>query len=350
MANQARASDVAGGLGSIVRVLRMMLQSAVLGVGAYLVINQEASAGIIIASSILAGRALAPVDLAIANWKGFVAARQSWARLGKLLGAIKDPPEALKLPAPRSQLSVEAASVAPPGAQKLVVVDSNFSIKSGTGLGIIGPSASGKSSLARMLVGVWQPARGAIRLDGAELGQWNAAERGRYIGYLPQDVELIAGSVAENIARFDPQTSDEAVIAAAKAAGVHELIVGLPQGYETQVGDNGSLLSAGQQQRVALARALYGDPFLVVLDEPNSNLDAEGEEALTKAILGVRSRGGIAVVIAHRPSALAGVDMVLVLARGRQQAFGPKEEVLAKVLRREPTPLKLATDSERGSR
>ena len=352
MASQRRASDVAGGLGSIVKILRMVLQSAVLGVGAYLVIHQEATAGIIIAGSILAARALAPVDLAIANWRGFVVARQSWARLTKLLAMLPAQTAPMALARPANNVVVENASVAPPGAQKIVVQDVSFALKSGNGLGVIGPSASGKSSLARMLVGVWQPARGKVCLDGAALDQWGLEAVGRHIGYLPQDVELIAGTVAENIARFDPDAAPNDIIAAAQAAGVHELIVNLGSGYETQIGEQGAALSAGQQQRIALARALYGNPFLVVLDEPNSNLDSEGENALTQAILGVRARGGIVVVVAHRPSALAAVDQLLVMNQGRAQAFGPKDEILSKMMRRDapaPGSLKVVSEKERSA-
>lgn len=338
MANQQRTSDVAGGLGAISKVLRMLLQSAVLGIGAYLVINQQATAGIIIASSILTSRALAPVELAIAHWKGFVAARQSWARLNELLAAFPDREAPLSLPRPAAELSVEGASVAAPGTQRIVAQDATFALKAGSALGVIGPSASGKSSLARLLVGVWRPVRGKIRLDGAALEQWDAEALGQHIGYLPQDVELFAGTVADNIARFAPEPDPDEIIAAAQAARVHELILRLPDGYETQIGEGGTSLSAGQRQRIALARALYGEPFLVVLDEPNSNLDAAGEQALTQAILGIRARGGIAVVIAHRPSALAACDLVLVMADGRMQAFGPKDEVLKKVLQPAPAP------------
>jgi ATP-binding cassette subfamily C protein len=333
MASQQRTSDVAGGLGAISKVVRMALQSAVLGIGAYLVIQQEVTAGAIIASSILTARALAPVELAIANWKGFVTARQSWRRLGELLGALPAEDGRMALPAPTTSLSVEAVSAAPPGAQRLVVADVTFTLEKGHGLGIIGPSASGKSSLARAIVGVWPPLRGKVRLDGAALDQWASDELGQHVGYLPQDVELFAGTVAENISRFDPEPEPAAIIKASKAAGVHDLILRLPEGYETQIGEGGAMLSAGQRQRIALARALYGDPFLVVLDEPNSNLDGEGEQALTEAILGVRARGGVAIVIAHRPSALAGVNQMMVLAEGRVQALGPKDEILSKLLR-----------------
>jgi ATP-binding cassette, subfamily C, type I secretion system permease/ATPase len=346
--SQRRTSDIAGGLGAVSKVLRMMLQSGVLAVGAYLVIHQEATAGIIIAGSILSARALAPVDLAIAHWKGFVAARQSWGRLNTLLAALpaQSAPMALQVPAHR--LAVESVSAAPPGVQKIVVQDIGFKLEAGQGLGIIGPSGSGKSSLARLLVGVWYPVRGKVRLDGAALDQWSPDALGRHIGYLPQDVELLGGTVAQNIARFESEPKSEAVIAAAKAVGVHDMIVGLPAGYDTPVGEHGSALSTGQAQRVALARAVYRDPFLVVLDEPNSHLDSEGDEALTRAILGVRERRGIVIVIAHRPSAIAGVDHLLVMNQGRAQAFGPKDEILSKVLQR-PTsalrPLKVVPES-----
>jgi ATP-binding cassette, subfamily C, type I secretion system permease/ATPase len=348
MHSQQQASDLGGGLGATSKVLRMMLQSVVLAVGAYLVINQEASAGIIIAGSILSARALAPVDLAIANWKGFVAARQSWQRLNKLLTISAAPSAPMQLQAPVQRLSVEGVSASPPAVAKAVVQDVTFELEAGQGLGIIGPSGSGKSSLARLLVGVWQPVRGKVRLDGAALDQWSPDELGPHIGYLPQDVELLAGTVAENISRFEAEADTDAVIAAAKAVGVHDLVVRLPAGYETPIGEQGSALSAGQAQRIALARAFYRDPFLVVLDEPNSNLDAEGEEALTRAIQSVRDRKGIVVVVAHRPSAIAGVDRLLMMNQGRVQAVGPKEDVLSKVLQRPlamPRPLKVVPES-----
>src|SRR4029077_15926695 len=218
----------------------------------------------------------------------------------------------------------------------------------GNGLGVIGPSASGKSSLARMLVGYWRPTQGKICLDGASLDQWAPDTLGRHIGYLPQDVELLRGTVAQNISRFEPNAAPEAVRAAAAAAGVHEMIVSLPDGYEMQIGERGAALSAGQAQRIALARALYRDPFLVVLDEPNSNLDAEGDEVLTRAILGIRARGAIAVVVAHRPSAIAGVDYILVMAKGRQQQFGPKEEILNRAIQSAPQPRALKVVADQG--
>jgi ATP-binding cassette, subfamily C, type I secretion system permease/ATPase len=326
--SQRSAADRSSMLSSLSRVTRMVLQSMVLGLGAYLVIVGEATAGIMIASSILLSRALAPVELAIAHWKNFVASRQAHARLSDLMRKMPEDKDPLSLPKPEQVLAVEGVSAAPPGTQRVVLRDVRFELKGGDGLGIIGPSASGKSSLARLIVGAWLPIRGKIRLDGAALDQWSPVALGQHVGYLPQTVELFDGTVAENIARFEPEPDPGVVIAAARAAGVHDLIVNLPEGYETRIGEAGANLSAGQRQRVALARALYHDPFLIVLDEPNSNLDREGEQALTTAILGVRDRGGIAVVIAHRPSALGAVDQVLVLSQGQQQAFGPRDEVL----------------------
>jgi ATP-binding cassette subfamily C protein len=333
---QQKAADIVSGLSGLAKTLRMMLQAAVLGLGAWLVIREEATAGIIIASSILTSRALAPVELAIANWKGFVAARQAWMRLKTVLTRLPESAEVMELPRPCKKLSVNNASAVPPTSKKPVLVDISFEIEAGHAVGIIGPSASGKSSLARLLTGVWSPERGTVRLDGATLDQWSADTLGRYVGYLPQDVELFAGTVKDNIARFSPQGTPEQVIAAARAAGVHELILRFPSGYETEIGEGGAFLSAGQKQRIALARALYSDPFLVVLDEPNSNLDAEGEAALSTAIMGIRERNGIAIVIAHRPSALAACDLALMLASGQVVQFGPKEDVLKQVLRPMP--------------
>ncbi|HEY0222883.1 MAG TPA: type I secretion system permease/ATPase, partial [Pseudolabrys sp.] len=352
LAGQQRVSDVAGGLGAVSKVLRMMLQSTLLGVGAYLVINQLATAGIIIAGSILGARALAPVDLAIANWKGFVTARQGWQRLTQLLKIMPEQTPPMALNPPSKTLKAEGAAVAAPGAQKVVAQDITITLDKGNGLGIIGPSASGKSSVARMLVGVWQPVRGKIRIDGAALDQWSTETLGAHIGYLPQDVELLAGTVAQNIGRFEAEADSAAVIAAAKMAGVHDMIVNLSEGYETQIGEQGTSLSAGQAQRIALARALYRDPFLVVLDEPNSNLDSEGDEALTKAILAVRARGGIVVVVAHRPSAIAGVDLLMVMKNGRQQAFGPKDAIMSKLTQPQalPGPLKVVSEAAGGKR
>jgi PrtD family type I secretion system ABC transporter len=335
---QERASDVAGGLGALSRVLRLFLQSALLGIGAYLAIQQEASSGIIIAGSIIGARALAPVDMAIANWRPFVVTRQSWSRINQLLTMLPKAEEQMPLTKPQASLQVEEVSVAAPGDTRLIVQNASFVLKSGQALGIIGPTASGKSSLARAIVGVWAPVRGQVRLDSAALDQWSPERLGQHIGYLPQDVELFDGTVAQNIARFEPAADAGAIIGAAEAAGVHELVLRLPHGYETKIGDSGMALSAGQCQRIALARALYGNPFLIVLDEPNSNLDADGEQALTQAILKVRARGGIVVLIAHRPNALAAVDHVLFMFDGKVQAFGPKDGVLNKVVRPPASP------------
>ena len=332
LATQTRAADVGGGLSGLSRVLRMVLQSAMLGLGAYLTIRGQLSAGGIIAASIASSRALAPIELAITHWKSFVAARQSYARLTKTFDALPREVAPLQLPPPTRSLVLEGVMVPIPGTQRLVLNTISFELKAGQALGLIGPSAAGKSSLARAITGVWPLARGAVRLDGAALDRWSIEELGWHVGYLPQDVALFDGSIAENVARFEDPPDSGAIIAAAKAADVHEMILRLPEGYETRLGPGGLAMSAGQRQRIALARALYRDPFLIVLDEPNSNLDAEGEAALTQAIVGVRNRGGVAIVIAHRPSALAAVDVVGVMAAGQLTAFGPKDEVLKKVL------------------
>ncbi|AJC80625.1 protease secretion system ABC transporter ATP-binding protein PrtD 3 [Rhizobium etli bv. phaseoli str. IE4803] len=330
-----QASDVGNGYATLSKIFRIALQSGTLATGAILVIQGQASSGIIIAGSILTSRALAPVEAAIGNWRGFVSAQQSWGRLANLLKTIPEMPAPLTLAAPSKQVTVEGVASGPPSGQRLVISDVSFGLRAGSALGVIGYSASGKSSLARAMMGIWPTVRGSIRLDGAALDQWDGDALGRHIGYLPQDVELFSGTVAQNICRFAKEMSPEAVVAAARAARVHDLILRLPNGYETEIGEGGAALSAGQRQRIALARALYGEPFLVVLDEPNSNLDEEGERALSAAIMSVRARGGIVVVIAHRSGVLAVCDFVLMMQEGRMIAFGPKEEVLARVSRPE---------------
>ncbi len=337
VASNIGASDVTSGLGSISKVIRFMLQSAMLGVGAWLVMNDQASAGVMIAASVLSSRALAPIELAISSWRPFIGARQAWSRLKPALAMAEEAPQVAP-ERPTRRVTLDHVFVAPPGSQVATVKDVGFTLEAGHGLAVIGPSASGKSTLARSLVGVWPVQRGSLRLDGATLDQWPEETRGAIIGYMPQDVQLFAGTIAENIARFDPAMSEDAVRAAARAAGAYDLIVGLPKGFETPIGEAGGVLSGGQRQRIALARALYGDPFLVVLDEPNASLDSDGDAALTAAIAGVRARGGIVVVVAHRPSALASIDQVLILADGQVQAFGPKEEVLRKSLAARPGP------------
>uniref|UniRef100_E6VL92 Type I secretion system ATPase n=1 Tax=Rhodopseudomonas palustris (strain DX-1) TaxID=652103 RepID=E6VL92_RHOPX len=336
VAAQQRNADIAGSLGALSKTLRFMLQSALLGIGAYLVIEGLASGGVMIAASIMGSRALAPVELAISIWRPFLGARQAWQRLRAALGSGDAPaPEVAPERAVR-RLTVDQVTIAAPGGTSAIVHGASFALEAGQAVGIIGPSAAGKSTLARALVGIWPIARGEIRLDGATLDQWPAESRGGMIGYLPQDVELFDGTVAENIARFDPEIDEAAVIAAAKVAGAYDMILKLPKGFEMRIGEAGATLSGGQRQRIALARALYKDPFMVVLDEPNSSLDAEGDAALTDAIRRVRARGGIAIIIAHRPAALAAVDLVLTLAAGQVQAFGPKDEVLRKSLAAHP--------------
>ena len=335
LSDQVKASDAASGMGVWSKVSRLLLQSGILGLGAYLVVWNEVSAGSIIAGSIVMSRALAPMETVIQHWRGFVEARQASQRLKALLHSVNENKEDVtELPAPVKSLSVENLTIAAPGQQKPTILNISFSLNAGDALGIIGPSGSGKSTLARALVGAWQPSRsgGAVRLDGASLDQWVPSALGKHIGYLPQDIQLFSGTVADNIGRLDPDASSEDIVAAAKDAGAHDLIVSLPEGYETRIGENGIGLSAGQRQRVALARALFRKPFFVVLDEPNSNLDSAGDMALSTAIKGIRERNGIVIVIAHRPSALAHVEKVMAMAAGQVQAVGPKEEVLRKVL------------------
>jgi PrtD family type I secretion system ABC transporter len=325
---QALASDRGGSLAACSKTLRLMLQVAVLGVGASLAIQQVITPGMMIAASILMGRALAPVELAISQWRSFVAARDAYRRLDELLGAFPAPEDHTELPPPVGRLAVEDLLAAPPGAEKPVLAGVSFTVEPGEALGVIGPTACGKSTLARHLVGVWEPLRGAVRLDGADLRDWHRAGLGPHLGYLPQDVELFAGTVAENIARLASEPDSRRVVRAAKWAGAHEMILRLPMGYDTPIGVDGSVLSGGQRQRIGLARALYGDPALVVLDEPNANLDSDGDRALAQAIQTLKRAKKTVVVLVHRPAALSVVDKVLVLGDGRVQAFGPKQEIL----------------------
>lgn len=331
----ARASEIVSTSTVATKVFRLFLQSAILGLGAYLAIHQVITPGAMIAASIIMSRALQPVEAAVSNWRQFLASRQAFRRLSATIDITEDEPR-MDLPAPRQKVAAQQVAVVPPGGRTPIIGDVSFEVRAGQALGIIGPSGSGKSTLARSLVGVWPTARGDITLDGAPISQYPAGVLGRYIGYLPQDVELFAGTVADNIARFDPDFEPDNVVKAARLAGVHELVLSLPKGYNTMIGDSGAILSGGQRQRVGLARALYGDPFLVVLDEPNSNLDAEGDRALSNAIVSVRERGGVAVIIAHRPSAVANVDLLLVMSEGRMKDFGPRDEVLPRVTRPRP--------------
>lgn len=335
IAANAALNDRAGLYSTISKVFRLGLQSAMLGVGAYLAINESVTAGAMIASSIIMGRALAPVESAVGNWRSIQQARQAYARLNTTLRAADAKPR-MALPEPTGAVVVDRIAVAPPGSTTPILADIRFELKAGQALGVAGPTGGGKSTLARAMVGVWPAGRGTISLDGAPLDQWPPDDLGRHIGYLPQDVELFDGTVEENIARFDPDRTPEKVIAAARAAGVHEMVLRFQEGYATPIGDGGAVLSGGQRQRLGLARALYGDPFLVVLDEPNSNLDGEGEAALVNAIRAVKARGGVVVMIAHRPAVMVAVDLILVIEGGRQAAFGPRDQVLAKLMNRPP--------------
>ena len=319
-----KLSDLAGGLGSMAKIFRMLLQSFVLGLGAYLVTIDQASAGVMIAASIMTSRALAPVEIAISHWKSFIMARSGLKRLNKIAALQADPPRETSLPAPHKSLILHNVSVAAPGSRLPILRNISLKARAGDGIGIIGESGAGKSTLARALVGAWPAIApgGSVRLDDADLSQWSPQRRGEFIGYVPQKTELFAGTIARNICRFQPDAPSKAIIEAAKKAGVHEFILGLDQGYDTYVGGSGEVLSGGQQQRIALARALYGDPFLVVLDEPNSNLDRQGDLALGAAIMSVRERGGIIIVISHRPSALDHLNLVLELQKGKVKFFG----------------------------
>jgi len=332
LATQRRASDRTGIFGTAIKTIRFILQSAILGVGAWLAIKQEISPGVMIAASIMTSRALAPIEQAVAQWRGFVASRQALRRLREVLQVSESEDAKMDLPAPTKGISVEQVFCGPFGEAMPYVQNVSLELEAGDGLGIIGPSGSGKSTFARALVGVTPTLKGVIRFDGAELSQWESAKRGEFIGYLPQDLQLFDGTIAENIARFREDAAPEKIIEAAKLADVHDMIVGLPEGYNTVIGRSGRSLSAGQRQRLALARSLYDNPFLVVLDEPNSNLDAIGENALTNAIKAMRQKGSIVVVIAHRPSAIATVDKILCLKDGKLAGFGPKEEVLKQVV------------------
>ena len=328
MRAQLASSDRVGQFSTISKTFRFFLQSAMLGLGAYVVLRGEMSAGAMIAGSILLGRALAPVEQAIGGWPLLLRARSGWDNLKQLLASTPDADTPTALPRPRAFLDVNQITVFPPDQQKASLRMLEFSLKPGQALGVIGQSASGKSTLARVLTGIWRPASGAVRLDGAALDQYDQDTLGRYIGYLPQDVALFNGTVADNIARLDTTPDAEAVVAAARRAGAHDMILQLPQGYDTPVSAGGSRLSGGQKQRIGLARAFYGDPVLMVLDEPNSNLDAAGQDALNLAIRQAKEDGKIVIIMAHRPAGIAECDLILIIEAGVAKAFGPRDEVL----------------------
>jgi ATP-binding cassette subfamily C protein len=329
---QSYLSRTVARLGGASKTFRMLLQSLILTVGALLVIDNQASGGVILASSVLSGRALAPVDMAIANWRGLVAARTGWARLVQAIATFRKPPaRSVALARPSGELSLRDVWMAPPGTQRFTLSGVSLSLTPGQVLAVIGPSAAGKTTLVRAILGIWKPARGEIRLDGATLDQWDPEVLGGYFGYVPQTVDLVDGTIGQNIARFDPEATSEAIVAAARAAGMHEVILALPDGYETPVSAGAVELSAGQRQRVGLARALYGDPFLLVLDEANSNLDATGDAALATAIAGVRTRGGIVIMITHRPATLGPATHLAVMNGGRLTDFGERDTVLKRM-------------------
>ena len=330
--NQLQANRAASVLTSSTRFMRQFLQVAMLGAGAWLVIEQISTAGVMIAATILLGRALAPVETAIAGWKGLVDARSAYGRLDQMLASEPRDETLTKLPAPKGELAVERAIFGFRGQERPVIKQVSFKLAAGQTLAIVGPSAAGKSTLARLIVGLWKPLSGTVRLDNADIAAWPRERLGPYVGYLPQDVELFAGTVSQNIARMG-EVNSTAVVEAANWAGVHEMILRLPQGYDTPIGEGGAFLSAGQRQRVALARALYGKPCLVVLDEPNSNLDAEGEGALIEAIRRMKAEGVTLVIVTHRSRLLTVMDLILVLHDGAIERLGPPSEVLARLSR-----------------
>ncbi len=326
-------SDVAERCSAATRAFRLMVQSAILALGAWLVLQGQMSAGAMIAGSILLGRALAPIELIVGSWPQLQRARAGWTDLNRLLSGAVAPLPRMPLPGPAPRLDVADLAAGPPGDAAATVQGLTFSAVAGDAIAVIGPAAAGKSTLARALLGLWPPARGTVRLGGAELAQYDRRTRGRLFGYLPQDVVLFPGTIAQNIARFAADPDPGATVAAAQAAAAHEMILSLPQGYDTQVGEAGGRLSGGQRQRVALARAVYGDPVMLVLDEPNASLDDTGVQALNRAVASARAAGRIVIVLSHRPSALAACNLVLFLDAGRMRAFGPRDAVLARILR-----------------
>lgn len=328
---QTDASRRAGLLGNLSKSFRMITQSLILGLGAFLALRQEISPGMVIAGSLLLGRALAPIDLLVGTWKGFAVARAQYERLDQLLENIPKDAETMSLPAPTGQLSVEGVYVTPPGAKVPVVAGVGFELQAGEILGIVGPSASGKSCLARALLGIWPTGGGKVRLDGADIFSWDRRELGPHLGYLPQDIELFDGSISDNISRFGEMDSEK-VVEAAQLAGVHDLILRLPNGYDTIIGGSGGILSGGQRQRIGLARAVYGNPKLLVLDEPNSNLDDQGERELVLALRRVKEQGSTVIVITHRTMVLTVTDKILVMKDGAAKSFGPSEQVLAQLM------------------
>ncbi|WP_263226679.1 type I secretion system permease/ATPase [Pseudomonas alabamensis] len=327
---QSNASDKGGVVSSTSKTFRTWSQSIMLATGAYLVITHEINPGLLMAGSLLLGRALAPIDQMISNWKGFVGAKVQYDRLNKVMDDLKNEPERMPLPAPEGHIQVENLIVAPPGSKAPVLRSISFVAPAGSIVGIVGPSAAGKSTLVRALMGIWPPQHGVVRLDGADIATWDKQALGPYVGYLPQDIELFEGSISENIARFD-KVDPEKVVEAAQMAGVHEMILMQPDGYDTVIGSEGVNLSGGQRQRIGLARALYGKPRLIVLDEPNSNLDDVGEKALGIALQKVKESGATVFIVSHRPNILSRLDRVLVMAGGTISLYGERDKVIAQL-------------------
>ena len=331
--DQIKATDIGGGFTSLTKSIRLFLQSAMLGLGAYLVLQNELTPGAMIAGTILLGRALAPVELLLTQWPVVQRGADGWGKLSQLLGAVPPEEEKTALPKPKAMLAAKALTVVPPGEKQASLRGLNFELRPGQALGVIGPSGSGKSTLARCVTGVWRPAGGSLRLEGAALDQYGAEVLGQHIGYLPQRVQLFDGTIAENIARLSAAPDDAAVVAAAKKADAHQMILELPDGYDTRIQTGQHRLSGGQVQRIGLARALYNDPIIVVLDEPNSNLDNDGSEALNRAVRAMKAEGRSVMIMAHRPSAIEECEVLLVLDKGMRAAFGPKEEVLRSMVK-----------------
>jgi PrtD family type I secretion system ABC transporter len=332
----SEAAESNGFYSVAIRFVRMFIQILIIAVGAWLVVERIIPSGLLFANMILASRALAPLERVVGGWKSLIEAQAAYKRLDRMLLDYEPPMPVTQLPTPTGAISVESVSFAPMGAPALILTNLKFRIEPGEFVGIIGPSGAGKSSLARLLVGIWKPTSGAVRLDGANVYTWDRADFGRHVSYQPQDTELFAGTVRDNIARFLPDATDAQVVTAAQMADAHELILRLPNGYETELGEGAAVLSAGQRQRVGLARTMFGEPKVIVLDEPNANLDADGEAALLASVRRMKERGATIVMISHKPSAFAMADKIMVLVNGQVADYGPRDEVLGRIMQRQP--------------